>query len=199
MLGSSPSHRDYKPRPPQPGPEPGLVRGLLIGLGVGLFVALVIWVNGRRPPAIPDAATGPAAAAPAASEPAAAPTRKAPAARQESGVVDDDLSFYDTLPNNRVVLLERERATTNPPPPPIQRAGCYVLQAGSFSNPAEAEALRQRLLRMGLDASIQKLVEDDGTWHRVRVGPVADLARLNRWREQLRRAGIDAIAVRLGD
>ncbi len=194
MLGSSPSHRDYKPRPPQRGPEPGLVRGLLIGLGLGLFVALVIWVNGRRPPAVPEAA-----AEPAASEATAAPTRKAPTTRQDGGVVDDDLSFYDALPNNRVVLLERERTAATPPPPPIQRAGRYVLQAGSFSNPAEAETLRQRLVRMGLDANIQKLVEDDGTWHRVRVGPVADLARLNRWREQLRRAGIDAIAVRLGD
>jgi cell division protein FtsN len=40
---------------------------------------------------------------------------------------------------------------------------------------------------------------DADVWHRVRIGPLRDLAKLNAIRGQLRTADIDAILIRLGD
>jgi cell division protein FtsN len=36
-------------------------------------------------------------------------------------------------------------------------------------------------------------------WHRVRIGPITDLADLNRLRGRLRAADFDALVIRVGD
>jgi cell division protein FtsN len=46
---------------------------------------------------------------------------------------------------------------------------------------------------------VQRVAVDADVWHRVRIGPISDLARLNATREALRRADVDAIVVRVGD
>ena len=49
----------------------------------------------------------------------------------------------------------------------------YLVQAGSFHDEDDANRLRARLMLTGMDAdiTINTLDQEDGTWHRVVVGP----------------------------
>ena len=56
------------------------------------------------------------------------------------------------------------------------------------------------LKKQGIDANVQRVAVDDDVWHRVRIGPISDLAELNRLRARLRRADFDdALVIRVGD
>ncbi len=46
---------------------------------------------------------------------------------------------------------------------------------------------------------MQRVAVDADVWHRVRVGPISDLNQVNRLRESLRDADIDALVIRVGD
>ena len=80
-----------------------------------------------------------------------------------------------------------------------ERPGVYVLQAGSYRNEADAERVAKQLSLQGIDAKVQRVAVDADVWHRVRVGPINDLAQLNRVRKQLHAADVDAIVIRIGD
>lgn len=115
-----------------------------------------------------------------------------------------EYKFYDMLPQQEVVIPENERDAAKAPPPskpnsPIERPGTYVLQPGAYRNLEEAERLQAKLARLGVSASVQRVSIDTDVFHRVRVGPIADLGELNRIRGKLRAADIDAVLIRVGD
>ncbi len=67
----------------------------------------------------------------------------------------------------------------------------YV-QAGAFSNPADAETLKANLVMKGLDATVQVVtIPDKGVMHRVRVGPFQTEQELNSARGTLKLNGLD--------
>ncbi len=51
----------------------------------------------------------------------------------------------------------------------------------------------------GLTNNNYRVAVDADVWHRVRIGPISDLAELNRIRDRLRSADIDALVIRVGD
>jgi len=71
-----------------------------------------------------------------------------------------ELNFYETLANAEVPVSEEaiayEAAKLN-----------YFLQAGSFRERDDADALRVQLILLNLEAEIQSITQDDSTWHRV--------------------------------
>jgi cell division protein FtsN len=75
----------------------------------------------------------------------------------------------------------------------------YVLQPGAYRDPAEAEVLRAKLARLGVEAVVQRIAIDADVFHRVRIGPISDLEALNRTRARLRAADINAVVIRVGD
>ncbi len=67
----------------------------------------------------------------------------------------------------------------------------YMLQAASFRQPADAEALQQRLRNLSLMAQVSQVQSADGdTWHRVMVGPYDDTRELNRAEDLMTTQGI---------
>jgi cell division septation protein DedD len=64
-----------------------------------------------------------------------------------------------------------------------------TVQVGSFSQAANAEALRERLVGEGFTAFVSRVATDAGTMHRVRVGPVAERAEAEKLVARLRAAG----------
>ena len=90
-----------------------------------------------------------------------------------------------------------ETATAEPSPSPSGTR--YLLQAGSFRQAADADALRANLALIGIEARIQ-IVELPGgeTWHRVRIGPFNDLREVNQARARMAANQIDAIMLRTG-
>jgi len=168
----------------------GATGGFIIGLGLGLFIAAGIYVYDRI------------SSQRDVSKPRPAATQRA-SARDEDPAEENDgkFDFYDMLPKFEVVVPEKREKGVGPEggTAPIERPGTYVLQAGSYRNLNDADRVRAQLALQGIESKIQKVTVDNDTWHRVRIGPVTDLAELNKLRKRLAEAEVDAIVVRVGD
>jgi cell division protein FtsN len=131
------------------------------------------------------------------------PHRTAPAGQEPAGAGKsaEKYDFYQMLPNFEVVVPEKDKEVKRDlsAAAPIERPGVYVLQAGSYRNEADAERVRRQLALQGVDAKVQRVAVDADVWHRVRIGPITDLAALNKVRKQLQAAEVDALVIRVGD
>ena len=167
---------------------------MLFGLAIGLSVAFAIY---RK-----DLNVQPQ---PVAQQPAsmAAPLQQAPVAEEptvEEEAPEARFTFYDMLPKFEVIIPEVEADVTQDQAIQVLEApGLYVLQAGSFGTVTDADRRRAQLALLGIESVIQRVAIDDKTYHRVRIGPLDDLDRLNLIRNQLRQADIDVLRIRLGD
>jgi cell division protein FtsN len=181
-------------QPKQQNDYPGWM-WMLFGLAIGLSVAFAIYRKDIRPTPVPE---------PVAQQPAsmAAPIEQAPevAEPDDTDIPESRFTFYDMLPKFEVIIPEVEGDVSQDKAiAVIQDPGLYVLQAGSFSALADADRRRAELALLGIESVIQRVAIDDKTYHRVRIGPIENLDRLNRIRNQLRQANIDVLRIRLGD
>ena len=109
-------------------------------------------------------------------------------------------AFYDMLPKFEVVVPEKDKdVRPDTRAVPETRNGTYVLQAGSYKNFADADRVRAKLALQGVESKVQKVSVDNDTWHRIRIGPISNLAELNRLRTILRKADVDVLVIRVGD
>jgi len=159
---------------------------LLAGVVVGLGLAGIVFLKGWAPK-LRDQQPAPAATKPAE---VIAPTDNKP-----------KYDFYSVLPEMEVVVPEEEikSSATRPAALPADAAGNpqrFVLQAGSFRNSGDAEALKAKLALVGLRAQVTPVTVNGADWYRVRVGPYADLRELDTARQTLQANGISAIALR---
>ncbi len=163
-----------------------------IGLAVGLGAALLVWIYDHRVQPQVDELTE-------VSKPATRAEETAPSAAADSENPAGDYTFYDMLPKFEVTVPESDHGVRRDQPEPVTRPGVYVLQVGSYRGRPDAERLRDKLAKMGIEAIIQHVSIDADEWHRVRIGPITDLAKLNATRRQLRTADMDALIQRVGD
>jgi len=187
---------------------------LMIGLLLGLALAGAYMVFGDRrqldallptPDAGAEAPRPGPDSEPAAQEPQARPT----------------FDFYTVLPGKEVELPGQAGQNTSPSAAPaagtpapeaaatvdapastapaaaVAAAAGGQLQAGAFSNAADAEALRARLALVGQVARIESVRSSDGrTLHRVRLGPYASAVERDAARQTLAEAGISSTPAR---
>jgi cell division protein FtsN len=169
------------------------VAGFIVGLAIGLTVAMAVYLYDRRP----AARMAQQSQAPMTNEQPAPSAPPSPASQQ----TEPQFDFYEMLPKYEVVIPEegakvaREAASGRA----IQKPGSYWLQAGSFRNHADADRVRALIALQGVESKIQKVTIDQDTWHRVRVGPISDLQKLEETRSKLRQAQIDALVIRAGE
>ena len=179
----------------------GLFTGIFIGIliGVGAALAVAVWLNLHgspfsereapaelppiKPPAEPPKApAGDADGAPLPAEPG--PAEVGPDSGAPSGApVRDATPARTPVPDGAV-------------PPRISLPVGFYLQAGAFRNAAEAEDRKAHLSLLGESAVVQRVEGAGGTLHRIRVGPFANQAELERARDFLRKNGIDSIPMR---
>lgn len=182
-------------------PVPGWL-WLLAGLAIGLFAAFsMIHLHGRTPSAQ-------AAAQPTQTLQAPPPVndtlhdtrdvRKKPAPALPPPP-KPKFDFYTILPEMEVTVPEQDiTGTPKQGLPQVNAPGTYVLQAGSFRTSQQADRLKARLIRLGIQAHVQTVTLANGeTWHRVQIGPYTDLNRLNNTRARLRQNHINAVLLRL--
>ncbi|MEP6608897.1 MAG: SPOR domain-containing protein [Burkholderiaceae bacterium] len=165
----------------------GLVLGLAIAVAVALFItnAPVPFVNKVRP----------------ASE------NVNPAAG--GGIPDPNKSLYAQVPA-KAATASPEPARVDPAtdpkaaPPPAEKGNLFppedsrfLLQAGAFRTPDDADAMRARLALLGFDAKVFPREQDGTTLYRVRLGPYGNLEDVNRIRKTMAENGIDVQLVRL--
>lgn len=166
--------------------------GFGLAVGLSLSVVVLVWQNYRDKRVAVAASEKP--------RPEPRPDKGAAAGDAEDGAKNYD--FYDMLPNFEVVVPEKDREVARErdnAPATIERPGVYVLQAGSYRQQADADRIRAQLKLQGIDANVQRVAVDADVWHRVRIGPITDLAELNRLRARLRAADLDALVIRVGE
>lgn len=167
-------------------------REFAVGLAVGLAIAVVVFLYQRQ--MMRDAMADKPHPEPRASSRAGAKS-DAPADTTAA-----DYDFYEMLPKFEVVVPEKDRdVKRDQPNSPIERPGVYVLQAGSYRNLADAERVRAQLALQNVQATVQRVAVDNDVWHRVRIGPLTDLAEVNRLRTRLQAAELTALVIRVGD
>lgn len=170
---------------------------MLFGLSLGLSVAFAVYVKDRAP-----AEPKPQASAQPASMQGALDNNGETVAAVEADPepAEQRFTFYKMLPNFEVIIPEQEPdVAADVEPNAVVEPGLYVLQAGSFSAYADADRRRAELGLHGIESQIQKVTIDDKTYHRVRIGPISNLDKLNVLRSRLRVAQIDVLRIRLGD
>jgi cell division protein FtsN len=170
---------------------------MLFGLGLGLTIAIGVYLrtpSGARPAAAPDRTASTPAAKPAA-RPA---PRVAAATSERDKPAENRFEFYEILPQYEVVVPdEKPAATGSARPRPAATPGSYLLQAGSFSAPADADRMKANLALLGFESHVQRVTIDDDVFNRVRIGPISDLAAAERTQRQLRTAGYDTMLMRV--
>ncbi|HEX7012316.1 MAG TPA: SPOR domain-containing protein [Steroidobacteraceae bacterium] len=183
--------RDYKHARRRSGGSAELsgTAGFVLGLALGLSVAVGVYLFDRRPEAHLARE-----APPIASE---EPKEHAEGPPRETGPQFD---FYEMLPKFEVVIPEQEGTVTSANQGArVSKPGAYILQAGSFRNPADAERVRALIALQGVESKIQKVTIDKDTWHRVRIGPITNLRQLEDTRSKLRQARIEALVIKVGE
>lgn len=177
-------------------PVPGWL-WLVAGLAIGLFAAFLVWLD-KRPADVgepPSQAVAPASS-PAHKEEKEKASEKKAAAPIVSGGSEQPkprFDFYTILPEMEVIIPDKEVKNRAAPKGPAES---YFLQAGSFRNLADADALKANLALLGVEAKIQSVSAGGDTWHRVRLGPYGDLNQLDQVRARLRQNNINAIPVK---
>ncbi|NYT58559.1 SPOR domain-containing protein [Alcaligenaceae bacterium] len=79
---------------------------------------------------------------------------------------------------------------------PANTQTTYYLQAGAFRSAEDAEAVKARILLLGLPAEVQKGQSNGNAINRVRVGPFKGIDEMNRSRARLGEEKIESTVVR---
>ena len=130
--------------------------------------------------------------------PTAVPTTPAPSTSSESldqliaRLPTDVGTSGDSTTTIKPAAPSAAPAVASPP----KSATTYFLQAGAFRSAQDAEAMRARILLLGLQANVQSGPYENGTINRVRVGPFKGLDAMNQARAQLGAEKIETSVVR---
>lgn len=202
-------------RPPARG---GTLTGVLLGLGLGLLIASVVayfvyqkgtpfkTLDNPNPPTTtaPLKAPEPTAAAKSSAEGKIAfpntgstqtsapppPAQSAPAVAVKEAakeVVKESVA----KPTKAAAAQKEEPATGN------EGGGKPLfLQAGAFTNKADAETRKAALAMVGLEAKVTEITKDDKPVYRVRVGPFSSPEDATKARGDMARNGIDSVLVK---
>jgi len=107
--------------------------------------------------------------------------------------IDEEASFdfYDNLPESQETY--NKDTTQNKDDRAIQ----YYLQVGAFSEESQADNLKAKLALMSYESVIMSARIGDDTFHRVSVGPYADMEEAKQVREKLIKEGFKANLIKL--
>ncbi|HST46064.1 MAG TPA: SPOR domain-containing protein [Luteimonas sp.] len=84
-----------------------------------------------------------------------------------------------------------------PAGPATQADGArYILQAGSFGESGDAEALKARIALLGLSARVEAAQIDGRAMYRVRMGPYGTATDLAEAKQKLGNGGLPALAIK---
>jgi len=191
-MGKNTGNRTSAPNKSNSSLLAGVLIGILVGAGMVAGVALYL----KKAPS-PFVHKEPATANPPIE--AAKPGRQTQPSTAASGVDSGKprFEFYKVLTDKQSTTAvtpakpaEKPKTATSKPASVFEP---QLLQAGSFSNPDDAEKLKAKLAMLGVEASIQSAsIPDKGVWYRVRLGPYKSAEELNHARDFLKQNGVDS-------
>ena len=102
--------------------------------------------------------------------------------------------FYTILPEKEVVVPDYEIKTrAREERLGEAKATKYIVQAGSFKEFKEADALRAKLALMGIESRVEKAKVGSVTWHRVKMGPYTQMRSVTTIKSRLKASGLDVV------
>jgi cell division protein FtsN len=112
--------------------------------------------------------------------------------------------FYNVLPEREFVIPESqietqkrlERQQTKQGLDNNQPSTLYIIQAGAFEVYREADKRKAQLSLLGQNAYIEKVVIEDKTWHRVKIGTFSSLNEADTIRKRLKNQSIQSVIMR---
>ncbi|MGP1677293.1 MAG: SPOR domain-containing protein [Burkholderiales bacterium] len=186
--------KNYKPRSmAKKQSRGGTLLGVFIGLILGLCLAVgVAWYMSKTPIPFLTKAKPPEKAVAEPGNTIAKPDEKT-----TQQVEKPRFEFYKILPGAEEPVTEKQIKQAAKSGAPAEN---YLLQVGSFQNPADADNLKARLALIGVEADVEPIdLPEKGTWYRVRIGPYTKLEEINRMRQTLAQNGIEATLVKIKD
>lgn len=196
---------------PRKGGSP-LLTGILVGMviGVGMAAGLAWFIMKSPSPFVQkeQAVSKPLKEVKKPAEPAVTTAPNAQPATTAvttaaSGVDETKprFEFYKVLTDKQDAPVAAPAKPAEKPQPadskPVAANEPRFLQAGSFSNPDDAEKRKAWLAMQGIEASIQTAtIPDKGVWYRVRLGPYQNADEMSRARNFLKQNGVDATPIR---
>ncbi|GAB1576775.1 SPOR domain-containing protein [Bordetella petrii] len=210
----------------QPKQRGSTMYGALAGLLIGLIIAAIVafYVTKAPMPFVDRATREPDSAqqpdprqAPdpnlglygrdgAAGTPPSGPTATAPAPlpgvqpstppSQPKNQPDELGALIATLPPGGAQPAAPAAPAAPPARAPAPATGKYYLQAGAYRVLEDAEALKARILLLGLPVAVQRAEVNGMQVNRVRVGPFTRLDDMNRARSRLGENKIESAVVR---
>lgn len=167
----------------------GFIFGLVVGLGIAVAVAL--YITNAPVPFVNKVKPAGETVIPAAGGQLPDPNK----ALQNTVPVKG--GAVSTQPVDPKALLPPPEAATPAAPSPTDDGSRYLIQAGAFRTPDDADAMRARLALLGLDAKIFPREQDGTTLYRVRLGPYGTIDDVNRIRKTLTENSIEAQLVKI--
>ncbi len=183
------------------------------GLALGLIIAAYfflgdVWKNRNK------------------DEPTPNPTAQAPVSTSEEAVAQEPVEkpkpkydFYTLLPEKEVLIPDAElkaqaeaeakkdaapkplanapELVTATPETPASTDARFLIQAGAFKNPDEAENLKATIALTGEVARIETADINGTTVYRVRLGPYSTASSLSAAKQALSSHGIEAQAIKV--
>ena len=164
---------------------------LLSGFGLGLISATTVYLIAQKDSIVPDTLDSTQETVTQILHNSAQSEIDHPAKR---------FDFYDVLSQFEVVIPDRKFLNSlheNPATP--TESGHYIIQAGAFAERTDALRVQSSLALLDIPSYIEGVTIKDDVFHRVRMGPITDLAILRALRQQLERAGVEIIEVSTRD
>lgn len=150
------------------------------GFAGGVFVAFLAWLL----LAVPPDPQAPELASPEDPAPDPAPVKSTAL----------ELDFYEMFPKSEVPLVEEYLPDGEKR---VVEKVAWLIQVGSFRDPADADGLRARLILDGFEVSTHPTPIDGRTFHRVVLGPLTSEIEVARIEDRLDAANIPSLRVRM--
>lgn len=179
----------------------GVLRWMLITALIIAFVVFLVYLRGTGS----KSAGAPSTLQPVAmAKPAKTESRKTEQAKQkkilEVAPVHQapQFDFYTILPEKEVVVPDYEIKTrTREERVGEAKAAKYIVQAGSFKEFRQADALRAKLALMGIESRVEKAKVGNVIWHRVKLGPYSQMSSVSTIKARLKQSGLDVVVTEI--
>ncbi len=166
---------------------------LLSGFGLGLISATAIYLIAQKDSIVPDALDSTQETVTQILHNSAQSEIDHPAKRFDFYDVLSQSQFEVVIPDQKLLNSSRE----NPATP--TESGHYIIQAGAFAERTDALRIQSSLALLNIPSYIEGVTIKDDVFHRVRMGPITDLAILRALRQQLESAGVEILEVSTRD
>jgi cell division protein FtsN len=188
--------KDYKPTSQKNTSHVSpFLTGLLIGflLGVGLSVGLTLYLKGSESPFSEEKINKPISEK-ILDEKIIEDSEVSKEENYDEVKPENNFDFYTILPETESTVTEKE----------VQESALtvkkenYFLQVGAFQNEADADNMKAKLALLGFEAVVKTAtIPEKGIWHRVRVGPLNDIEKINKIRGELTTNGFNTDLIKV--